>query len=161
MNTSETSTPVIAEDPEQRIADIQPVISELITTMSKEIIAGAKVAGWNEKQAATLAKSAQPPFFDLLLQGAPAPLAMMEAVAYADRTVSAGVFNQAIQDGSSPRQAFSMIKEMKTRAGAGGKIAAAAETAFEKALTDGETPEEALFIAFSAAADTLNNTPVQ
>jgi len=159
MNTSETM-PKIADDPEQRVKDIEPVISEIIETMTAEITKGAKEAGWNDRQAKQLAKDAQPPFFDLLLQGAPAPLALMEAVAYADRTVAASVFNQAIKDGSTPNQAFAIIKEMKTKAGAGGEIAASAEAAFEKALSDGETPEEALFYAFDAAADTVNNTPV-
>jgi len=160
MNTSET-IPKIADNPEQRVADIQPVIGELIETMTKEIIKGAKDAGWNDQQAAQLAKDAQPPFFDLLLQGAPAPLALMEAVSYADRTVAASIFNQAIKDGSTPEQAFAIIKDIKTKAGAGGEIATSAETAFKKALSDGETPEEALFLAFDAATGTINDMPVQ
>ncbi len=150
--TAETATP------QERMAKMQPVIAEMVEAMNKEITRGALEAGWSEAEAAELARKAQPPFFDLLIQGVPAPLALMEATAYADRLLAARRLNEEIAKGATPQEAFARIREMKLRVPGNDDsvdaetIADTAQKAFDEALARGETPEEALFCAYDAAA---------
>ncbi len=150
--TAETATP------QERMAKMQPVIAEMVEAMNKEITQGALEAGWSAEEAADLARSAQPPFFDLLIQGVPAPLALMEATAYADRLLAARRLKEAMARGASPQEAFAQIKAMKLKVPGNDDsvdaetIAAAAQKAFDEAMAKGESPEEALFSAYDAAA---------
>lgn len=150
--TTETATP------QERMAKMQPVIADMVEAMNKEITKGALDAGWSAEEAADLARKAQPPFFDLLIQGVPAPLALIEATAYADRLLAARRLKEAIDQGATPQEAFAQIKAMKLRVPGNADsvdaetIAAAAEKAFNDALAKGESPEEALFSAYDAAA---------
>lgn len=156
------NVPPIAETPEQRVADIQPVVQDMVDVMRREITAGATAAGLSEKQAQGVVNRAEPAFFDLLVQGAPPPGALMEAVAYGDRMVSAEILQQTIDGGASPQDAFQRIKALKLALPAeegavpSADLADTAQTAFDSALSGGKTPEEALYCAFDAAARLAN-----
>lgn len=142
---------------------LTPAIERFRRLLRDRVAAGARQAGWPLERVPDLTRMAEVPFFFLLGRGAPAAVALLEALFVADKMMAVAQMTRTLRAGFSPQQAFAEIRDMKLRSGTRPKnsdaIAAAASSKFDEALAAGRTPQQALSDAFDAASKVFYGRP--
>lgn len=142
---------------------LAPQIARFRALFCQRMIEGGHLAGWPLEKVPDLAKMAEVPFFFLLGRGAPAQVALLEAIFVADKLMAVNQMTRTVAAGFTPEQAFAEIRGMKLRAAAGiengDAMAAAATARFDAALAAGRTPEQAVSDAFDAASELFYGKP--
>lgn len=142
-----------------RVAALRPVVRDVEAKLVERVVNQAKTSGWSEADAAHMGDMARAPFFDLMSQGVPAPSAYLEAYFYAEKLVAKAEIEKAVSDGVGAEKAFAEIayRKRQGRNEVESPASQAATTAFGEAIANKSSVEDALLLAYDAAARAFMN----